>query len=879
MSRELRLGFAMGGGVSLGTFNGAALTEAIKLCLLYGRYKDEHGRLQPYDRVVIDVFSGASAGAMSLGIMFRSLAAPDPSRRKDAEAALAAQFGTDFTKLKDKDPDRYKDLIAAQICQDVQEEIWCRDVTLRKLLGKEPGRERDIRYDAGILDRRAVDDIAARHLRFGGPPDFKGRRLLADRTLFCCTLSNLSPVVADARQERPSAEKGFIGLKEGMSSFVHREARVFDLSFVPIPNVQDLDNEPDWPTRWSRAHVGPTSAGRIASLMDVDPNTNESRVWSKIAATSIASGAFPFGFEPVVLMRSSYEFGKDRWPEQFGERYNPQTKEYAKYPFTYVDGGAFNNEPIREAFRLASFIDSQPAGPDGMAASWDFDRRIIFVDPNVSAAEPSMRIPIHREFALDDPSFLDRIAGTKLVELSSLDRLVPHFGTVIGAIMNEARGIEADKVSGVRDKFATRDTLRAVLKALKLDASAKAFREFKDFCDKQLKAIKEGDEMPATGVSLRGELIRVIGEDTRSKKPGEFNDTLASGASDAGDIAKAVDDFLNGPMDETIPDAPEWFRALLYVVIDLSMGLTAKWRDAMLICIFPAANIRSKQPDIIELPGGRIEGFAGFMSLVNRAWEVKVARSCAREFLVAAGLVVSDAPDAAVPDLTAGEWAAFERDVADGTKLLGQRVGGLVKESNLISIFPGLDSIIEGFVASFLERKVRGLTKPSRPSKRFEFRIMVESSSYELDAELRMFEADGQPIQIVPGGPWTLVSFAEWGPRIEPKTGRTADAWSGQHVKQGANGEAYFSVDSGLFDSTFCEIELPSTETIENADLMPNPVYVARITQSDKGKGRLKSDRWNVPAATSPALNPVRGIKAGDAQMGVTALENVLFRR
>lgn len=36
MSRELRLAFAMGGGVSLGIFPGAALSEAIKLAVLYG---------------------------------------------------------------------------------------------------------------------------------------------------------------------------------------------------------------------------------------------------------------------------------------------------------------------------------------------------------------------------------------------------------------------------------------------------------------------------------------------------------------------------------------------------------------------------------------------------------------------------------------------------------------------------------------------------------------------------------------------------------------------------------------------------------------------------------------------------------------------------
>ena len=60
MGKVLRLGFAMGGGVSLGTFSGSALTEVLKLVVLRGR--DSNG--DPFSEVVVDVFSGASAGAM-----------------------------------------------------------------------------------------------------------------------------------------------------------------------------------------------------------------------------------------------------------------------------------------------------------------------------------------------------------------------------------------------------------------------------------------------------------------------------------------------------------------------------------------------------------------------------------------------------------------------------------------------------------------------------------------------------------------------------------------------------------------------------------------------------------------------------------------------
>jgi len=63
MKKTLRIGFAMGGGVSLGTFNGAALTQTLKLAVLRGNCTD----------VQVDCFSGASAGAMSLAVMLRGL--------------------------------------------------------------------------------------------------------------------------------------------------------------------------------------------------------------------------------------------------------------------------------------------------------------------------------------------------------------------------------------------------------------------------------------------------------------------------------------------------------------------------------------------------------------------------------------------------------------------------------------------------------------------------------------------------------------------------------------------------------------------------------------------------------------------------------------
>src|SRR5690606_14325958 len=119
MGRELRLGFAMGGGVSLGAFSGAALTEAMKLAVVRATYTVDdpsdprHGERVPYDRVVVEVFGGARAGALSLVLMLRSLVEPDPA--PDVEARLRAQFPEEYDRLDDA---RRAQLIAAQHAQD-----------------------------------------------------------------------------------------------------------------------------------------------------------------------------------------------------------------------------------------------------------------------------------------------------------------------------------------------------------------------------------------------------------------------------------------------------------------------------------------------------------------------------------------------------------------------------------------------------------------------------------------------------------------------------------------------------------------------------------------------------------------------------------------
>jgi hypothetical protein len=306
--------------------------------------------------VEVDVFSGASAGSLSLALLLRGLVHPDPDRMMAAKVRLIAEFGAEFTK---RPKETKKAIIAAQVLQDLQEEVWIHEVNIEKLLGLSSREaKRRVRFSTGFLDRGALDELAQRYLGFGNggkdgesrPSTLEKRQILADRVLFASSIANLSPILADASDEYPVDELGLRGLSDGMTSSVHSELRVFDLHFSEVEEDTLLDPTL-FPRRWCRYHTGAKvldteGTGRgIGCLLD-------GRVWSKIAATSIASGAFPLAFEPVPLERRSYEFGetedsqRSRWPQQL--------KGKDRHVFSYVDGGVFNNEPIREAFRLAS---------------------------------------------------------------------------------------------------------------------------------------------------------------------------------------------------------------------------------------------------------------------------------------------------------------------------------------------------------------------------------------------------------------------------------------------------------------------------------------------------------------------------------------------
>lgn len=813
MAKTLRIGFAVGGGNSLGTFNGAALTQALKLLLLRG--VDSEGN--SYRRVEVDVFSGASAGSLSLALMLRGLSYPVPERQRTAKAHLTDEFGNEFTGKTKKER---KALTAAQILQDVQEEVWVREINLENLLGMgSPGATKRTRFTSGIFDRGAVEELARKHLAFpapgagrdGHPADFSGRQLLADRVLFACSIANLSPILADATGEFPATAGGPRGLSDGMMSKVHNELRVFDLNFTSVP-VDSLTDKGVFPRRWCRYHTGPRVRDTGLSGRGIG-DLRGARAWSKIAATSVASSAIPFAFEPVPLERRSYEFGETEggkassWPQAL--------KGKDRQIFTYVDGGTFNNEPLREAFRLASFIDAQ--NPEE-----DFERLIIFVDPNVETPDPSLGLPHLQRWLLDRPNrLLGSLDGVDLERKTTLDRLIPLAGTVFQAVTNESRVVEADKVFQTRNNFRIRNLIREELAgALSPAPDPSVLSSLVSKLRGLLEIDETGAMVPAGALTLERELRRVLVEERGSPEA-----LVQLHGKSPEDVRAFVDDPGSAPDEERGP----WLRALTCVAVDRIMDLEGKMERSRLVAISPATD--PAHPGRTEkLPGGLANGFGGFMSELAGEHEVELARYCAQLFLQAGSRIKRNKLPGK-PDFSRNR-AQYLKDVRTGLETVENRIVDILADSHvdLLSWIPAriLRHLVQG--------KLANLGKEPDDSIRYEIRLEVPSRRFEFDGR-GWGDRDQKPRRI--DGKFYLITFASYHPNRQKP-------WTGAHV---SGKKQRLRVDrgrkGGITGKRFCTVDLPEEATLERGRTFPYPVLTARVKKSDQG-GPIESKRWKM---------------------------------
>lgn len=833
----LRLGFVMGGGVSLGTFSGAALSEAIKQQLVYGQYdtgiKDKDGKAiyKVYDEVELDVFSGSSAGAISLAVMIRVLCSPRDNyqflgyhsyqeMRTALEEKLTVQFADKMTDVKVNYPQKYEQLLAAQTVQDFQEQIWAKEVDIERFLGV-GAYTKDLRSNDSFMDRGIIDELGKKIFQFGATTTepLASKTLLSNRVLFACTLANLSHTLRSSKKKTANNKKNSLlkALNDSSVDRIHSELRVFDLNFGQI----EASHGRYYPLKWVQCHQG---AATQMEQQDSHGNTYQKTIhnladndtWRTITATAIASGAFPFAFEPVVLNRHRHEFGAD-WAAEL--------KDKQSHAFTYIDGGIFNNEPIKDAMQLASYLDTIPT-------EQDFDRQLIFVDPNVTELENQFRITAHEQLTIGRSVFSGQ---SKVTQKPTLLKLASKLSHVLSALLNEAQSIEVGRVATVVAQFERRKHLRklfrSTISAVPADAEIIATREQ---IQQALEAKRSELQLPENSLQIQHEFIRICKEEK------EFLATKLP-LEDERALVDQINEFVYVPSPSMVAKAQAWVFVMTCLSLDIAMDLIAKQSSSTLIPIAPF-DFYSTDDDytLLQLPGGSMAGFAGFASHEASAYEVSYGKYCAARILQE--LQLTSVANQALPCPSPFDYKLFDTGLKENLKnAIVKRIKEMLP-SSVATVMP----FLEGYLSDNIQQLVEKNIVDSTPTSSFEFRIQVPNDVLVL----RGFYTDGkhhskkniQPIYIE--GEYFLVTKLLFD--------FVKNEWIGDHTNFMQN--LYIDKEKLFEDMPRLSLELPAMSTQNEAYLCPNPVFRldARSSLSVGDYSELTARNWEYLSDVKP---------------------------
>lgn len=625
----------MGGGVSLGSFSGGALGEVVRLLR-------EKLNANEFAQVEFDVFAGASAGALSLALMLKTLA--DPATSGKADSVLDAEW-----------------------------RAWVKLIDIEKLI-PDP-KMQDV---ASFLRRDAVDDIARQLVSWKSGTPVATNGVLADQVLFACTLSNLNGIPIDLRNKQQG-----LAFYDGLQTTLYRDIRIFALDF------NRTAQESQFPKAWVFRN-------------DLD----KPEAWSEIAATSIACGAFPFAFEPVVVQRAKSEYGK-LWP--WMEAVGGAQSSKDSFPFTFSDGGMFNNEPLREAMQLINYRDANAS---------NIDRLLIFIDPNFSGTPFSFVLDYHRDLYVEPqdktiPWFSSLFDGKDVRPRPFAQRMLAMLGTVIGAVTSQASfkdWLQADKINNqISWREATLNVIKDVILSVVPEKLAGLVQGAKTALQAILDEKRQVSTLPSDKLTVGDEKGRVEREEKE----------LLSGITGS-----------------------EHLELLIYLaaMIDQLGGLRSKQQIQML-GIGPVA---SNGKERFDLAGDFISSFGGFFEQAYRQYDYDVGVAMAGRALSTfkfkrdnseISLLDSGAVIKPIPKTTAEVFGADpSADSAPRSKLFFQRAAYVAGEildgfldfpfrlektlKPLIGTFSGFLGTI-GISAGYRAALVRINIKRQTPEERF----------------------------------------------------------------------------------------------------------------------------------------------------------------
>ncbi len=378
---EHRIAVVIAGGGALGAWEAGAVGELLWAVEVLGRRGDR--------RWIVDVVTGASAGAVVAAMTARAIL-------HDRPATMHAM-----------------------------REAWIEQFDARHLLG-EPGR-------SALIDNAVLFDLARRYFRPGGPvalrrtPDALHPDL--DSLDLGFSLANLVGV-----------DYG-IPLADGGATAVLTADGPGEAVRGAPPRGSPRGAGGDARIARAREPAGNDARGawftdtffRDGARFTLDDRTRDAPdAWWTIARTAIASASYPLVFPPVPLLRTRADY-----PGALGPPFNAFPAQMA-----FWDGGVFDNEPLRAAIDMARRRD-ESAGAS---------RRFVIVDPRLNRSRRDARFSGPRPLADEARRLLTMFAGEAVardwLRACRVNARVATRDALVDALAETVRAVPAEGIAG-----------------------------------------------------------------------------------------------------------------------------------------------------------------------------------------------------------------------------------------------------------------------------------------------------------------------------------------------------------------------------------------------------------------------------------------------
>ena len=298
-----KLAIVISGAVSLGSYEAGVMYELLEALAIHNEMlEDTHP-----DRVIIDVITGASAGAMTAAILSQQIYFGGHRLRKAYSNPLF--------------------------------DAWVTRVEIDDLLKVDSAN-----HKYSLLSSAVVDDIGKEFIPDVPAGEMDPHPAASDTLQLGLAMSNLNGF----SQEIP-------GQKDSFAYSSYKDQFVCRLQTVSARSVNPLSIDKD---------NGPT-----VKLNEMEPRRRKGRqdVWRPMATTStwsvlrmmaLSSGAFPFAFRARRIVRTGGSPANLMLTRDSSRKAGAGDRLYGGN-YLYTDGGVFENEPVGMAASLAREIDDK----------------------------------------------------------------------------------------------------------------------------------------------------------------------------------------------------------------------------------------------------------------------------------------------------------------------------------------------------------------------------------------------------------------------------------------------------------------------------------------------------------------------------------------